>query len=87
MALSRTFKCGAEDLARLLDELKGLGAQVEGDERAGRLAGDTIVGRFEGTYEHDGDSLTIQVTAKPSLIPEKVIESQMDDLIRRFGGR
>jgi hypothetical protein len=86
MALTRTFKCSPQDLSRILEEVKSLGASVEGDARSGRLVGDTLMGHFEGTYEHDGESLTLAITKKPALIPESFLAGRLDEMARKYGG-
>ena len=86
MALSKTFPCDAAAVSRILGEMKSLGAEVEGDDRSGKLVGDTMMGHFEGTYEHDGTNLTLAITKKPALIPESFLQGRLDELARKYGG-
>ncbi len=86
MTLSTTFPCDAASVGKILSELKSLGAEVQGDDRSGKLVGNTMMGHFEGTYEHDGTSLTLSITQKPALIPESFLQGRLDELARKFGG-
>ena len=85
MSLSRTFPCSADQVGRLLDMVREVGAQVEGDERTGRLAGDTFMGRFEGTYDWQPEQLTLTITRRPPLVTEAFLQARLDDMARRFG--
>lgn len=85
MSLSRTFPCSAGQVSRLLDMVREFGAHVEGDAQAGRLAGDTFMGRFEGTYAWQADQLTLTITRRPPLVTEAFLNARLDDMARRFG--
>ncbi len=85
MALTRTFRCDATVVTRILDEVRKLGATVEGDEQSGQLTGQTFLGRFAGTYAYDGSQLTLEITEKPAAIPDTVLASRLDDMARRHG--
>ena len=83
MAASKTFRCGESRFKDILGELQSMGAQVQGDERAGMLSGDTILGRFEASYSLDGDKLTVTVTRKPGLVSDSFLQERLDKLARK----
>jgi len=85
MAISRTFPCPPSVVARILTEVRKLGAQVEGDESTGKLTGDTFLGRFAGTYSYRDGSLTLEITEKPAAIPETLLTGRLDEIARRHG--
>lgn len=85
MSLSRTFPCSAGQVGRMLEMVRELGAEVDGDERTGRLAGNTFLGRFEGTYAWEADQLTLTITRRPPLVTESFLMARLDDMARRFG--
>jgi hypothetical protein len=85
MAASKTFRCGESRFQDILRELQSLGARVEGSEQAGTLAGETILGRFEASYSHDGDELTVTVTRKPSLVTDSFLQERLDKLAHKYG--
>lgn len=85
MELTRTIRCDASSVAKILQEVRKLGAQVEGDDRAGVLVGQTFLGRFAGRYDYDGERLTLVITEKPAAIPESLLAERLDDLARRHG--
>lgn len=85
MTLSRTFACSADEVGEILDEVRKLGARVEGDTASGNLGGDTPLGRFEGIYAHDGERLTLTITKKPVLVPDSFLESRLDEIARKYG--
>ena len=84
MAASKTFRCGESRFRDILGELQSLGAQVQGSEREGILAGETILGRFEASYAHDGDALTVTVTRKPSLVTDSFLQYRLDKLAHKY---
>ena len=85
MALTRTFRCDASVVTRILDEVRKLGAEVEGDDTSGRLLGQSFLGRFAGTYAYDGAQLTLEITEKPAAIPDTMLAKRLDDMARRHG--
>lgn len=85
MELTRTIRCTAPAVEKILQEVHKLGAQVEGDDRSGLLVGQTILGRFAGRYDFDGERLTLVITEKPAAIPESLLADRLDDLARRHG--
>ncbi len=82
MALLRTFKCGPGELGKILSRLEEMGAEVRGDETSGELIGDTFLGRFEGTYVLENEQLTLTITKKPAMIPDSMLEKQLDKMAR-----
>jgi hypothetical protein len=86
MSLTRTFPCSPEKVRQALEQLKGLGARIEGDAASGTIAGQTPIGRLEGSYAHDGRSLTLTISSWPALIPTQFLEDKLDEMIRRYGG-
>ena len=85
MSLTRTFACSTDNVRHALDQLKALGARIEGDAGSGTLAGQTPIGHLAGSYAHDGRNLTLTITEWPALIPLSFLENKLDDLIRRYG--
>ena len=85
MALSRTFPCSPAVVTRILEEVRKLGAQVEGDASAGKVTGDNFLGHFAGTYNYEDGSLTLEITAKPDSIPESLLANRLDEVARRHG--
>ncbi|MFQ5767216.1 MAG: hypothetical protein ACE5ID_04455 [Acidobacteriota bacterium] len=83
--LSRRFRCEASTVGSILEEVKALGATVEGDEHSGKLVGQTFIGRFEGTYHHDGEHLTLTITQRPSVISDDLLSNRLDELAQRYG--
>lgn len=84
MALSRTFDCKTDELDKILDEVRKLGAVVEGNPSSGTLTGQTPLGAFEGTYAHDGQQVTLTITKKPALIPDAFLENRLDEMARKY---
>ena len=85
MALLRTFKCGPGELGKFLARIKEMGAVVTGDETSGELVGDTFLGRFEGTYVLENDQLTLTITKKPAMVPDSMLEKQLDKMASEHG--
>jgi len=85
MDITRTIRCEASAVTKILQEVRKLGAQVDGDDRAGQLVGQTFLGRFAGHYTYDGERLTLVITEKPAAIPESMLVARLDDLTRRHG--
>jgi len=83
--LTRTIRCTPSAVEKILQEVRKLGAQVEGDDRSGLLGGQTFLGRFAGRYDYDGQRLTLVITEKPAAIPESLLAERLDDLARRHG--
>ena len=84
MALSKTFKCDADKLSRILEEVKTFGVQVQGDDKTGKLVGETMMGHFEGTYAYDGENLTLTITEKPAMIPESFLEGRLEEMVKKY---
>ncbi len=85
MELTRIIRCDATAVSKILQEVRKLGAQVDGDEISGRLVGQTFLGRFAGRYDYNGERLTLVITEKPAAIPESLLADRLDDLARRHG--
>jgi len=84
MALSRTFACNPAEMDKILDEVRKLGAIVDGDPAGGTLTGQTPLGAFEGSYAHDGQQVTLTITKKPALVPDGFLESRLDEMARKY---
>jgi hypothetical protein len=85
MALSRTFSCSPAVVDRILDEVRKLGAQVEGDESGGAVTGNTFLGHFAGSYSYRDGNLTLAITEKPASIPDAMLASRLDEVAKRHG--
>ncbi|MCZ6599528.1 MAG: hypothetical protein O7A07_01675 [Acidobacteria bacterium] len=85
MELTRTIRCDASAVTKILQEVRKLGAQVDGDNLSGLLVGQTFLGRFAGRYDYDGERLTLVITEKPVAIPESLLADRLDDLARLHG--
>lgn len=60
-----------DTIARILNEARRAGVQLEGDDREGTFAGL----QARGSYQINGQRLSITVTEKPWLVPETLIRN------------
>lgn len=80
---SVTFTGSSDDtLDKARRALAKEGGAVEGDGSKGTLLAVTPAGKVKGTYRVEGQTLTIEVTDKPFIVPASAIEAQ----VRKFLG-
>ncbi len=60
--------------------LEAHGGSLSGDEAEGNLLAVTPLGNVKGTYRVDGQTIALEITEKPFLVPAGTIESQ----VRKF---
>lgn len=65
-------RSAADLLAQAQQQARDNGIALEGDESTGRFRGTA-----EGTYRVDGDTLHLEVTKKPGLVPWGLVESAL----------
>ena len=58
------------------------GGRFEGSDTAGEFALPTPIGRFEGDYLVEGQTLWIEVTNKPFFVPCSAIEAKLRDYVK-----
>jgi len=56
------------------------GGSFTGDAARGDLVASTPAGKVKGNYRVDGQTITIEITDKPFVVPASVIEAQ----VRKF---
>lgn len=58
-AATRSWRCGPDALRRALDEFRRFGGTVTGGDSEGSLKTSTPLGALEGSYQFDGEVLTV----------------------------
>jgi hypothetical protein len=69
-----------ETLAKARRALEKFGGSLEGDSEKGELSAATPAGKVKGTYRVEGQTITIDITDKPFIVPASTIEAQ----VRKF---
>lgn len=77
-APSRIYRCSPERVRAALDEIRRLGASVEGSESEGTVRVDTPLGMVEGRYVFDGEQLEVTLTRLPAMFPAGPIWQRLD---------
>jgi hypothetical protein len=75
---SRRYRCSPARLRSALDEVRRLGATVEGSESEGTVRVDTPLGRVEGEYTFDGEQLEVTLTRHPAMVPAGLVWQRLD---------
>lgn len=82
-SFSVTFTGTAEDtVAKARSAIERHGGTFQGDAQKGDLVASTPAGKVKGTYRVEGQTITIDITDKPFVVPGSAIESQ----VRKFLG-
>lgn len=77
---TRSWRCGPDALRRALDEFRRFGGAVSGGESGGGLRTSTPLGSLEGSYQFDGEVLTVVIASKPAMIPYEMIWNRLDQI-------
>ena len=76
-----TFTGAAEDtIAKARAGLEKQGGTLTGDGTKGDILASTPAGKVKGNYRVDGQTITMEITDKPFVVPASVIEGQ----VRKF---
>ena len=78
--MKRSWRCGPGPFRTALNELRRVGGTVTGPESAGTFRADTPLGLLEGSYEFDGEVLTITISKSPPMLPLDQIWSRLDQI-------
>lgn len=76
-----TFTGAAEDtIAKARAGLEKQGGTLTGDGTKGDIMASTPAGKVKGNYRVQGQTITMEITDKPFVVPASVIEGQ----VRKF---
>jgi hypothetical protein len=80
-SFSVTFTGTADEtVAKARGAIEKFGGTFDGDTSRGNLVASTPAGKVKGTYQVQGQTITIDIIDKPFVVPASVIEAQ----IRKF---
>jgi hypothetical protein len=65
----------SDALRRVEKQIVSPGGSFRGTTASGTFSGETALGPVEGTYTASGSIVTVTLTRKPPLVPDRIIES------------
>jgi len=76
----RTWRCSPDAFSRAIEELRRAGGVVVGGDSEGSVSASTPLGAVKGTYQFDGEELTVTITDKPALLPADMVWGRLDQI-------
>jgi len=76
---TRAYRCSPSRLRSALGEIRALGGRVEGSESEGEVSIPTPLGDVKGLYTFDGEELSVTLTRRPAMVPERLIWERLDE--------
>lgn len=74
------------DKAQLIAKLKSMigdKGQLAGNEQSGNFEGNTPVGGFAGSYQIQGDDITVTIDKKPFLVSTSMIKDEFEKALKK----
>jgi hypothetical protein len=75
---SRRYRCSPSRVRTALEEVRRMGATVEGNESEGTVRMDTPLGVVEAAFTFDGEQLEVLLTKKPAMVPAGLVWQRLD---------
>jgi len=76
---TRVYRCTPSRVRTAMEEIRTMGGMVAGSESEGKVSIPTPLGDVEGLYAFDGEELSVTLTSKPAMVPERLIWERLDE--------